>query len=96
MRDARICLPIKIITYLTQIKTMSCICLKVDLRAASLNTNDVFLLKIGGSSFIWCGKGSTGDEREMAKKIAAIIAPGDQEVVYEGASTFMFYASKNG
>jgi hypothetical protein len=25
----------------------------------------------------------------MAKKIAAVIAPGDQEVVYEGASTFM-------
>jgi hypothetical protein len=73
---------------------MSHICLKVDLRAASLNTNDVFLLKIGGSSYIWCGKGSTGDEREMAKKIAAVIAPGDQEVVYEGASTFMFYASK--
>jgi hypothetical protein len=30
----------------------------------------------------------------MAKKIAAVIAPGDQEVVYEGASTFMFQASK--
>jgi hypothetical protein len=94
MGDAKIYLPIKIITYLTQIKTMSHICLKVDLRAASLNTNDVFLLKIGGSSYIWCGKGSTGDEREMAKKIAAFFAPGDQEVVYEGASTFMSYASK--
>jgi hypothetical protein len=60
--------------------------LKVDLRAASLNTNDVFLLKSGGNNYIWCGKGSTGDEREMAKKIAAVVAP-DQEVVYEGTST---------
>lgn len=42
---------------------------------------------------MWCGKGSTGDEREMAKKIAAVFAPGDQEVVYEGANTFIFYAS---
>jgi hypothetical protein len=30
----------------------------------------------------------------MAKKIAAVIAPGDQEVVYEGGSTSMFHASK--
>jgi advillin len=49
----------------------------------------VFLLKTGGHSYIWCGKGSTGDEREMAKKIAAVMAPGDQEVVYEGKSTFV-------
>jgi len=61
--------------------------LKVDLRAASLNTNDVFLLKTGGNSYIWCGKGSTGDEREMAKKIASAMAPGEQEIIYEGTST---------
>jgi advillin len=54
-----------------------------------LNTNDVFLLKIGGRSYVWCGKGSTGDEREMAKKIAAVMAPGEQEVVYEGMSTII-------
>lgn len=35
---------------------------------------------------MWYGKGSTGDEREMAKKIAAVIAPGEQEIVYEGTS----------
>jgi hypothetical protein len=61
--------------------------LKVDLRAASLNTNDVFLLKNGGNNYIWCGRGSTGDEREMAKKIAAVMAPGEQEIIYEGTST---------
>jgi len=57
---------------------------EVDLRAASLNTNDVFLLKNGGNNYIWCGRGSTGDEREMAKKIAAFMAPGEQETIYEG------------
>ena len=57
---------------------------QVDLRGASLNTNDVFILRSGGHSFIWCGKGSTGDEREMAKKICAIVAKGDLEVIYEG------------
>lgn len=69
---------------------------QVDLRAASLNTNDVFLLKIGGSSYVWCGKGSTGDEREMAKKIAAVIAPGDQEVVYEGQEKSDFWEAIGG
>jgi hypothetical protein len=77
------------ITFLTEIKIMPYTCLKVDLRAASLNTNDVFLLKNGGRSYVWSGKGSTGDEREMAKKIAAVIARGEQEVVYEGMSTII-------
>jgi hypothetical protein len=45
------------------------------------------LLKNGGNNYIWCGKGSTGDEREMAKKIAAVMAPGEQEIIYEGTST---------
>ena len=39
-------------------------------RAASLNSNDVFVLFTKSSVYIWCGKGSTGDEREMAKLIA--------------------------
>jgi len=46
----------------------------------------VFLLKTDGNNYMWYGKGSTGDEREMAKKIAAVIAPGEQEIVYEGTS----------
>lgn len=69
---------------------------EVDLRAASLNTNDVFLLKTGGNNYIWCGKGSTGDEREMAKKIAAVIAPGEQETVYEGKEKPDFWKAIGG
>lgn len=69
---------------------------QVDLRAASLNTNDVFLLKNGGHTYIWCGKGSTGDEREMAKKIANSIAPGEQEVIYEGQEKPDFWEAIGG
>lgn len=69
---------------------------EVDLRAASLNTNDVFLLKNGGNKYIWCGKGSTGDEREMAKKIAAVIAPVEQETVYEGKEKPDFWKAIGG
>ncbi|XP_063241557.1 advillin-like isoform X5 [Bacillus rossius redtenbacheri] len=59
--------------------------IQVELRAASLNTNHVFLLKSAGSgNFLWFGKGSTGDEREMAKKVASFVLSGSYEVVYEG------------
>ncbi|KAJ9589746.1 hypothetical protein L9F63_017048 [Diploptera punctata] len=69
---------------------------QVDLRAASLNTNDVFILKSGGQSFIWCGKGSTGDEREMAKKICSTVAKGDHEVIYEGQEKSYFWEAIGG
>jgi hypothetical protein len=41
---------------------------QVDFKSSSLNTNDVFIVSNKGREFyIWCGKGSTGDEREAAK-----------------------------
>jgi len=43
--------------------------IEVPLRAASLNSNDVFILVSPKVVYLWCGKGATGDEREMAKKI---------------------------
>ncbi|XP_014779512.1 villin-1 [Octopus bimaculoides] len=43
---------------------------QVPMRAASLNSNDVFVIFDGHRCFIWAGKGSTGDEREMAKNIS--------------------------
>lgn len=33
---------------------------QVELRAASLNSNDVFVLGTRKQSYVWCGKGSTG------------------------------------
>ncbi|GAB1598635.1 villin-1-like [Argonauta hians] len=43
---------------------------QVPMGASSLNSNDVFVIFDGHRSFIWAGKGSTGDEREMAKQIS--------------------------
>nr|CAD7262170.1 unnamed protein product [Timema shepardi] len=58
--------------------------IQVERRAASLNTNFVFVLKtLRFGNFLWSGKGSTGDEREMAKKIASTVVRGDYEVLYE-------------
>lgn len=43
---------------------------QVPFTAASLNSGDVFLLFCGSNVYLWAGRKSTGDEREMAKKIA--------------------------
>lgn len=43
---------------------------QVPFTAASLNSGDVFLLFSGSTVYLWAGRKSTGDEREMAKKIA--------------------------
>lgn len=58
---------------------------EVELSAASLNTNDCFVLvdQERRLAFVWLGKGSTGDEREMAKMIAGNFNA-DHELVYEG------------
>ena len=56
---------------------------QVDLSATSLNTNDCFVLVTPKETFLWLGKGSTGDERETAKSIAMMNSP-DPEVIYEG------------
>ncbi|XP_015676131.1 advillin [Protobothrops mucrosquamatus] len=59
--------------------------------AASLNSNDVFLLKTQGDHYLWYGKGCSGDEREMAKELAAIICDGLQETVAEGQEPAEFW-----
>ena len=56
---------------------------QVELRAGSLNSNDVFVLQTPTLVYVWAGKGSTGDEREMAKKLAAA-SETDPILVYEG------------
>lgn len=46
---------------------------QVDFSSSSLNTNDVFIICHKSSAFyIWCGKRSTGDQREAAKSILAV------------------------
>jgi hypothetical protein len=62
---------------------------QVTLSASSLNCNDCFVLVTPGGNWVWMGKGSTGDERDMAKNIAAI-SDNDPTIAYEG-----FYLKKN-
>ena len=48
---------------------------QVEACAASLNSNDVFLLLTQSEGFLWYGKGCSGDERELAKELAGRVAP---------------------
>jgi len=64
--------------------------IQVLLRAASLNSNDVFILAGETTTYLWCGKGSTGDEREMAKRIASRDRV-DCITVYEGQERQEFW-----
>jgi len=68
---------------------------QVQFRAASLNSNDVFVLVGEAASYLWCGKGSTGDEREIAKKIAAR-GRVDCITVYEGQERGEFWEEIGG
>ena len=72
--------------------------LQVPRRAASLNSHSVFVLRTKrGSWFLWCGRSSTGDEREMAKRVALSAGGGgDLLVVYEGQEKDDFWAALGG
>ncbi|KAI5705145.1 hypothetical protein M8J75_012335 [Diaphorina citri] len=69
---------------------------QVNMRGSCLNSNDVFILKKEKAYFIWCGKGSTGDEREMAKLIAKRISKDDYNVIFEGQEKDEFWKTIGG
>ncbi|KAG0721754.1 Advillin [Chionoecetes opilio] len=56
--------------------------IEVDMRAGCLNSNDCFVVATPQLTYVWCGKGSTGDEREMAKSLGA--SKGETLMVSEG------------
>ncbi|CAF5092367.1 unnamed protein product, partial [Rotaria magnacalcarata] len=62
----------------------------VDLRASSLNSNDCFVLFTAQCVYIWCGKGSTGDEREMSKVVASSKSK-EPIMVFEGQEKEEFW-----
>uniref|UniRef100_A0A8C5HXF9 Advillin-like n=1 Tax=Gouania willdenowi TaxID=441366 RepID=A0A8C5HXF9_GOUWI len=68
--------------------------------ATSLNSNDVFLLKSQSGVYLWCGKGSSGDEREMAKEVSSVISldspRGSEELVAEGQEPIEFWECLGG
>ncbi|XP_069174423.1 villin-1 isoform X2 [Procambarus clarkii] len=67
---------------------------EVDMRAACLNSNDCFIVATPQLTYVWCGKGSTGDEREMAKSLAA--NRGETVIVSEGHEKEDFWKALGG
>ncbi|XP_054472535.1 advillin isoform X2 [Anoplopoma fimbria] len=69
--------------------------IEVPALATSLNSNDVFLLKSQSGIYLWCGKGSSGDERAMAKEVSSVIGQnsqqGSEEIVAEGQEPLDFW-----
>ncbi|XP_043939326.1 advillin-like isoform X2 [Protopterus annectens] len=69
---------------------------EVAARASSLNSNDVFVLKTEQVCYLWCGKGCSGDEREMAKTVAGIISKRDKTTILEGQEPADFWVALGG
>ncbi|XP_053838272.1 villin-1 [Vidua macroura] len=69
---------------------------EVPVRASSLNSNDVFVLKTPSCCYLWYGKGCSGDEREMAKTVADIISKMEKPVIAEGQETPEFWLALGG
>uniref|UniRef100_A0A673ZB71 Advillin n=1 Tax=Salmo trutta TaxID=8032 RepID=A0A673ZB71_SALTR len=67
--------------------------IEVPALAASLNSNDVFLLRSQSGIHLWCGKGSSGDERAMAKEVSSVIGQHStaEEIVVEGQEPVEFW-----
>ncbi|XP_014899892.1 advillin [Poecilia latipinna] len=69
--------------------------IEVPALATSLNSNDVFLLKSQSGIYLWCGKGSSGDERAMAKEVSSVVGLGSEkgfeEIVAEGQEPVEFW-----
>lgn len=68
---------------------------QVPCRAESLNSNDVFVLFSKSAVYVWAGKGCTGDEREMAKQVAAI-SPRGYQMIIEGQEKGDFWTLLGG
>ena len=64
---------------------------------SSLNSNDVFLLETPSVTYIWAGKESSDEEKEMSKKIIEIVSP-EREIVEiaEGEEPDEFWAGLGG
>ncbi|NXA00656.1 VILI protein, partial [Nesospiza acunhae] len=69
---------------------------EVPVRASSLNSNDVFVLKTPSCCYLWYGKGCSGDEREMAKTVADMISKMEKPVVAEGQEPPEFWLALGG
>ena len=74
---------------------MTCKAIQEKFSASSLNTNDCFVLVNPDQVTVWFGKGSTGDEREMAKALAITKNP-EPELMFEGQEKGSFWSDLGG
>ncbi|XP_070247159.1 villin-like protein isoform X1 [Myotis yumanensis] len=72
--------------------------MEVPARASSLNSSDIFLLDTASICYIWFGKGCSGDQREMARRVVTIISENeeDKETVLEGQEPPHFWEALGG
>ncbi|XP_062401454.1 advillin [Sardina pilchardus] len=72
--------------------------IEVPALAGCLNSNDVFLLKSQTGVYVWCGKGSSGDERAMAKEVSTAITQDNTavEIIAEGQEPVEFWTLLGG
>lgn len=85
-------------SYMLQVRGTSILntkAIQVPMEAASLNSNDVFVVFTKTATYIWCGKGSTGDEREAAKFVAKR-SPRESTIVIEGQEKAGFWDAIGG
>jgi len=68
---------------------------EVTFQASSLNTNNCFILVKDFEVVVWFGKGSTGDEREMAKILGLERNP-DPSILFEGQEKPFFWQTLGG
>ncbi|XP_041478861.1 advillin-like isoform X2 [Lytechinus variegatus] len=70
---------------------------EVESSAKSLNSNDIFVVKGPKTLYIWAGKGGSGDERELGKKVASTLQPKcPYSLIAEGKETAEFWEAIGG
>lgn len=70
---------------------------QVEEKASSLNSNDCFVLETPQATYIWYGKGCSGDERSLADDLSKSVSPGREPVkVTEGSEPAEFWDSLGG
>ncbi|XP_060036593.1 villin-like protein isoform X2 [Erinaceus europaeus] len=70
--------------------------MEVPARASSLSSSDVFLLVTPVTCYLWFGKGCSGDQREMARMVVAVISGQNKEMVLEGQEPPQFWEALGG
>lgn len=70
--------------------------IQVPVKAGALNSGDVFILETPKLFYLWCGGGSSGDEREYAKAISKRISNKEYALILEGKEPAEFWDALGG